>query len=71
MPAGSRGEYAHRYKDAPTPENMAARVKMSADLVAEGKAQGVVIYCLDKTPGNPDLAAMGRVFADFWAQHKP
>lgn len=71
MPAGARGEYAHRYKDEPTPANMMARVQYSLDLVAEGKAEGVVIYCLDKTPGNPDLAACAQVFGKYWEQHPP
>lgn len=71
MPAGSRGEYAHRYEDDPTPENIAARVQYSLDLVAAGKAEGVVTYCLDKKPGNPDLKACADAFARHWEQHAP
>jgi hypothetical protein len=66
MPAGSRGEYQGRYTDEPTPEHIAARVRMSLGLVAEGKAAGVVIYCLDKTEGNPDLEIIRKTYRAFW-----
>jgi len=62
MPAGSRGEYKNRFKEDATPENIAARLKQATDLAREGKVEGVVIYCLDKTENSPDLPAAAAVF---------
>jgi hypothetical protein len=30
-----------------------------------GKVEGVVMYCLDKTAGNADLAAVGALFGQY------
>ena len=70
MPCGSRGEYVGRYTDGPTPEHIAARVRMSLALVEEGKAAGVVIYCLDKAEGNPDLEIIRKTYRAFWWRQK-
>ena len=32
------------------------------ELARRGEIEGVVTYCLDKTPGNPDLDAVARVY---------
>lgn len=66
MPAGSRGEYAHRYTDEPTPTNIASRVRMSLGFVERGEAEGVVIYCLDKKETGPDLEAISTTYRAFW-----
>jgi hypothetical protein len=65
MPAGERVEYAHRYKDEPTPEHIAARTREALELGRQGKLEGVVMYCLDKTPGSPDLEAIGKLYEEF------
>ena len=39
---------------------------MCLQFVREGRVQGVVSYCLDKTPGNEDLDAVAQVIAEFW-----
>lgn len=65
MPCGSRGEYVHRYKDEPTPEHIAARTREALELAKAGKIEGVVMYCLDKKQGNPDLDAIGKLFREF------
>jgi hypothetical protein len=65
MPAGEREEYVHRYKDAATPEHIAARTREALELGRQGKLEGVVIYCLDKTAGNPDFAAIAKLYEEF------
>ncbi|MGC9317164.1 MAG: hypothetical protein ACP5KN_03915 [Armatimonadota bacterium] len=65
MPAGQRGEYEHRWGEEATAERIAARVRMGLQLVREGKAEGVVTYCLDKTPGSEDFEAVRAAFDAF------
>jgi len=65
MPAGARGEYKHRYNEEATPENMAARAREAFLLMGTGRIQGVVMYCLDKTPDNPDLPPIRALFDEF------
>lgn len=62
MPAGSRAEYARRYGDGATTEHIAARVREAVYLARKGTLEGVVIYCLDKTPQSPDLPALAPIF---------
>jgi hypothetical protein len=65
MPAGSRGEYKHRYQDEPTAEKIAARTREALALVGDGRVLGTVIYCLDKRPESPDLPAIGKLYDEF------
>lgn len=65
MPAGSRGEYAKRYKDEATAENIARRTREALELAKAGKVQGVVVYCLNKAAGNDDLRAIGMLYEQF------
>jgi len=67
MPSGSRGEYKDRYGDEGTAERIAAFVRMTLEMVAEGKVEGVVMYCLDKGPGSEDLEAVGAAYKQFRA----
>ncbi|MGE5532514.1 MAG: hypothetical protein ACM3VW_10410 [Bacteroidota bacterium] len=62
MPAGSRGEYANRYKDAANAENIGRRTCEALELAKAGKVEGVVMYCLDKAQGNADLAIIGELY---------
>ncbi len=66
MPCGSRGEYAHRYTDEPTPANITSRLRMCLGFVERGEAEGVVLYCLDKNETGPDLEAVGTTYRAFW-----
>ncbi len=68
MPAGSRSEYEQRNKEKATPQRIAAKVRMVLELVAEGKVQGVVTYCLDKREGNEDFAAVAHQYKAFTAR---
>ena len=66
MPSGSRGAYEKRNGEPATPELIAARYQMCLQFVREGAVEGVVSYCLDKTPGNEDFDAVREVIAEFW-----
>ncbi|MCE5239087.1 hypothetical protein LLH23_11395 [bacterium] len=65
MPAGSRGEYKHRYNEDATPENITARTRQALEMVGDGRVIGAVIYCLDKTKASPDLPAVRKLFDEF------
>jgi len=69
MPAASRGEYTHRHGEEATAERIAAQVRMALRFVADGRAQGVVTYCLDKSEGSEDLSAVAAEYRAFAAQH--
>ena len=63
MVAGQRVEFENRHHEKATPEAFARHTAEAVQLLREGKLEGVVMYCLDKTPGNPDLDAVRDVFA--------
>ena len=69
MTAGSRSEYQQRHGVEATPELLAAQVEMSLEFVADGRAEGVVTYCLNKRPGNPDLDAVAEIYRRFRDEH--
>ncbi len=66
MPSGSRSAYEKRNDDPGTAELIAAKYEMCLQFVREGRVQGVVSYCLDKTPGNEDFDAVAEIIAEFW-----
>ncbi len=66
MPSGSRGAYTKRNGESATSELIAAKYEMCLQLVREGRVEGVVSYCLDKTPGNEDFDAVREVIGEFW-----
>ena len=68
MPAGSRGEYAHRHGDEATAELIAGQVRTALGFVADGRAQGVVTYCLNKSEGSEDLEAVADAYRSFEAE---
>ncbi|HCU37630.1 MAG TPA: hypothetical protein DGT21_20005 [Armatimonadetes bacterium] len=68
MPAGQRSEYRNRWGVEPTAEMLAAKMRMILDLAAEGRIEGVVTYCLDKSDGSEDFEALSKVYLEFWAE---
>jgi hypothetical protein len=70
MTAGSRGEYKHRWNEEATPERIAAKVRMALDLLAEGKIEGMVTYCLNKAERSEDFEAVAAAFEQFRAAHQ-
>jgi hypothetical protein len=67
MPSGSRGAYEKRNNEEATPERIAAKYEMCLDLVREGRIEGVVSYCLNKSPGSEDFEAVRDVIEQFHA----
>ena len=67
MPSGQRGEFEKRNQADATSERIAAKVAMVLELVREGKVAGMVTYCLDKSPGNPDFDAVKQVIGEYRA----
>jgi len=65
MPSGSRGAYAKRNNEEAAAERIAAKVKWILEMVSEGEIEGMVTYCLDKEPGNPDFDEVKQVIHDF------
>jgi hypothetical protein len=63
MIAGQRAQFRLRHPEAATAPSIARRVAEAVDLLKEGRLEGVVTYCLDKSPGSPDLDAVRDVFA--------
>ena len=53
MPAGEAEQHEKRYPESGTPRNIANKVEMSLNLVRTGRVEGVVTYCLPKTPDDP------------------
>ncbi|MEI8281783.1 MAG: hypothetical protein WCG75_05205, partial [Armatimonadota bacterium] len=51
MAAGQEWEFRKRHKDPATPERIASWVEMCLNAYNDGKCDGVVTYCLDKTKG--------------------
>ncbi len=70
MPSGSRSEYQHRWGEEATAELISTKVRMILELVAEGKVQGCVTYCLNKQAGSEDFDAVAAVIKEFWARQK-
>ncbi len=70
MPSGSRGAYKHRTGQEGTAELISAKISRILELVAEGKVQGVVTYCLNKQAGSEDFDAVAAVIKEFWARQK-
>ncbi len=68
MPAGQRGEYRNRWGVEPTAEMLAAKMRMILDLAQEGRIEGAVTYCLDKSDGSEDFDALSKVYLEFWAE---
>ena len=65
MPAGSRGEYKHRYNEDATAEKTAARTRQALQMVGDGRVLGAVMYCLDKGKDSEDLEAIRKLYDEF------
>ncbi len=60
MTAAQRHEYEFRYQRQATPERLADDVRLARSF--GNRLEGVVTYCLDKRPDNPDLAAVAKAY---------
>jgi hypothetical protein len=62
MVAASREAFVKRVSPPATPERIRDHAQMAFTEMRRGNADGVVTYVLDKTPGNPDYAAVQTAF---------
>jgi hypothetical protein len=62
MPAATTTEYKARYKEEGTPEHIAGRVRMLAELARDGRIEGIVTYCLDKSARSATFEAVRKIY---------
>ncbi len=62
MPAGSLGAFRKRHGDPATPERMAQWLEMCLRLWRQGKCDGVVTYCLDKSSQSTTFPLARKLF---------
>ena len=62
MPAGEAEQHEKRYPESGTPRNIASKVEMSLNLVRTHRIEGVVTYCLPKSPGDPIYNAVRQQY---------
>jgi hypothetical protein len=62
MPAGEPEEHEKRYPEPGTPRNIARKIEICLNLLAAGRVEGVVTYCLPKMPGDPTFQAARQEF---------
>jgi hypothetical protein len=62
MPAGEAEQHEKRYPESGTARNIGRKVEMSLNLVRTHRVEGVVTYCLPKTPGDPIFNAVRQEY---------
>ena len=65
MTAGSTAVLKQRHGDPASPERVAEWLRMCLQAWHEGQCDGVVLYCLDKTPGSKVFAPAQKLFREF------
>ena len=58
--------YPKVHPDSCTIANRVKRINMVYSFVIRGQVEGIVIYCLDKTPESTILDALRNVYGSFW-----
>lgn len=65
MTAAQPIEFRLRHGDPVTPQRIARQLRLSLEAWQAGKCDGVVTYCLDKTPQSPEFPLVEQLFHDF------
>ncbi len=65
MTAGVEGEFRLRYGDPATPERIADWLQMCLNAWRDGICDGVVTYCLDKSPESKSFPLAKGLFKEF------
>lgn len=65
MTAAQDVEFRLRHGDPASPERIASWLRMSLQAWEERKCDGVVTYCLDKTPPSPVFPLARKLFGEF------
>ncbi|MHB8900933.1 MAG: hypothetical protein ACYC6Y_19470, partial [Thermoguttaceae bacterium] len=71
MPAGTLSDYRKRHGEPATPEAMANLVRVSLEACRQGKCDGVVTYCLDKSPTSKTFPLVAEAFGEFRKDKAP
>ena len=66
MEAADTYTYPKFYPDPPTIENRLRRINTVYGFVTRKQVEGMVIYCLDKTPGSTIFNALKNIYSSFW-----
>ncbi len=64
MTAAEVGEFRQRHGEPASPERVAQWLGMCLQALADGQCDGVVTYCLDKTPRSTTFPLAQRLFQD-------
>jgi hypothetical protein len=70
MTAGDEGEFRLRHGDPATPERIAERLRLSLQAWQDGQCDGVVTYCLDKSPQSRSFPLAQNLFHEFRMNRK-
>ena len=62
MTAGTLSDYRTRHGEPATPRSVASLLRVSLEAWRDGKCDGVVTYCLDKSPDSPTFPLIQRAF---------
>lgn len=65
MTAASTGEFKIRHGDPASPERIAEQLRLSLEALRRGKCDGVVTYCLDKSPTSSTFPLVRNLFHEF------
>jgi len=65
MTAASADEFKLRHGNPSSPERIADWLRLCLQTWREGQCDGVVTYCLDKTPNSPTFPLARKLFLDF------
>ncbi len=65
MTAGDIQEFKLRHGDPPSPERVADWLRMSLQAWKDGRCDGVVTYCLDKSPQSATFPLAQKLFREF------
>ncbi len=69
MTAGDAGEFRLRHGDPATPERIVGQLRLSLTAWQDHKCDGVVTYCLDKSPTSQTFPLARRLCQEFTASH--
>ncbi|WP_183035343.1 hypothetical protein [Cupriavidus sp. UME77] len=62
MPSGDAAEYRMRYAGDGTPVEIAGKIKELTDFARDGKIEGIVTYCLDKSDRSESFDSVRDIF---------
>lgn len=65
MTAAVEYEFRLRHGDPATPDRIAHHLRLCLEARRDGKCDGVVTYCLDKSPQSPTFPLAQKLFAEF------